>query len=935
MIDEIITQPIPNGNISVLAVDGATGIPIPNTGISGSGMYNGSMVSFGGQADSVGYFNQSVEAGTYLISAYSSIGDNKAENVEIKPGQNTTITIELERRDFYDPYKSVEFSLVDGAGDPISYLPLGIVSMDYMYVIHTQSDQEGVVHVNIPDGKFLLTSHQHEYSYYPQNRSHLAVHSGYRLEVTESGDYGDIPVYSTDPLDEVSGFVRDKDTGEVIPYALVEAGSYHGEDADDENKFMWPVDRYDQGISLLFEQESGSGHDGFYRIWGREKVHLECEVDGYYPYRKIHDLSTRSVNAIDIPLQKLQDYTTWINGTLVDEDGNPLEGEIRVYDMERDSYPVNDNITGIDGIFSMDAYPGHFRITFENDTLSGEIEISVPAWGMEDLTLKLIAYSSVSGNVKIWDGSPAEGINVTLVDVGAPGNETVDWMVTDGDGDFWFQVTKGAYRIVIIETEDYGGYSGKILSASGWNLFKLDIKLVNRTTGTITGTVVGDGGPLKPGIDGCLILLHDSEDEVIGSAISGDDAPPGSEGGGYFVFTDVPYGSGYHVKAVPPAGITANPDIYKPGYDSNITGDFPVTGWSQDIRVSLPYLSFAPPGYFDIIDYMPVGENVSLNEPIRMEFSRPVNMTTLSLMLSTIPSLSNTSFVFNDNLTVVSVEHDGFDPDTEYTITIGGYLLSLDGYLLNGGSGFTWNFTTGTGGGRWSIFSSLITIGFDKSWNITAVGGADQNVYFIIDQVGSFPMEETGIDGNTSRYSLFIEGNLFMWEETYFFRYSKTEGGMDMAVDFSGFRLMPPEPSWSEPEWAINGASVSLDDQGNWIVEVEGNENLTIYIVIDGIGSFLLSGGSDGTYSLVISYTNFEADTEYQYHFSNSSGGPDLAPGYSGTVITPKEDEGGKESYLVPILLIIIALLLITAAVIALVIALRKSGEEAEDWEEE
>jgi hypothetical protein len=110
---------------------------------------------------------------------------------------------------------------------------------------------------------------------------------------------------------------------------------------------------------------------------------------------------------------------------------------------------------------------------------------------------------------------------------------------------------------------------------------------------------------------------------------------------------------------------------------------------------------------------------------------------------------------------------------------------------------------------------------------------------------------------------------------------------------------------------------------------------MTIYIVIDGIGSFLLSGGFEGEYSLTIASSNFESETEYSYHFSNQSGGSDLAPGYGGTVLTSEEEEEEKDSYLIPILLLVIAFLLICAGIFVIIVAVRKTGEEAEDWDEE
>jgi len=90
-------------------------------------------------------------------------------------------------------------------------------------------------------------------------------------------------------------------------------------------------------------------------------------------------------------------------------------------------------------------------------------------------------------------------------------------------------------------------------------------------------------------------------------------------------------------------------------------------------------------------------------------------------------------------------------------------------------------------------------------------------------------------------------------------------------------------------EWEIYSANVEVDHMKNVTVIVMGKAGIDIFIVIQAVGSFQLTEGGPGLYSVVIPGTNFGWESIYSYHFSNVSDGEDMASSFSGTFATPEE----------------------------------------------
>jgi hypothetical protein len=283
---------------------------------------------------------------------------------------------------------------------------------------------------------------------------------------------------------------------------------------------------------------------------------------------------------------------------------------------------------------------------------------------------------------------------------------------------------------------------------------------------------------------------------------------------------------------------------------------------------------------------------------------------------------------------LVEIHHDPFDPLTEYTVTISADLLSDTDSRLWGPESFSFNFTTGSDSGSWRITGAFVDVDPERNWNVTVMGPRDQDVYAVIPGIGSFQLEERSRSEKSSEYTLIIEGELFEWNTTYAYHFSSSEGGPDMAVDFSGWVRTIEGPIRVPEEWELTSADAEILENGDLLLTVEGNRHLIVYMVVDGVGSFLIGETSPGVYSTTIPSSSFQDGTSYQYHFSDSEGGENLAPGLEGSFSTSEKKGDGRDDDLLWILLLIVAviLLVIGLSLILMWAAGRKSA--GEDWEE-
>ncbi len=130
--------------------------------------------------------------------------------------------------------------------------------------------------------------------------------------------------------------------------------------------------------------------------------------------------------------------------------------------------------------------------------------------------------------------------------------------------------------------------------------------------------------------------------------------------------------------------------------------------------------------------------------------------------------------------------------------------------------------------------------------------------------------------------------------------YTVTLGTNLLSVEGNALRKPFSWAFTTVPEgmWLLYEAHVTVQTDLSVNVSIIGLPNLTVYMVIDAVGSFLVPENEDGAYSLVIPSSWFAWNTTYSYHLSNISGGPDLLPALSGTfttVLGPTPDDDDED----------------------------------------
>ena len=152
----------------------------------------------------------------------------------------------------------------------------------------------------------------------------------------------------------------------------------------------------------------------------------------------------------------------------------------------------------------------------------------------------------------------------------------------------------------------------------------------------------------------------------------------------------------------------------------------------------------------------------------------------------------------------------------------------------------------------------------------------------------------------------------------------------------------------AQTEWGIDDANVTVDpDTGDWSVEVEGNEDQDVWVVVEGPEgkeSYRLEETSPGHYETKIPGSSFQPGGEYTYHFSDTEDGEDLTGGqFGGSVTQPEtvgdddtdeedDDDDGETDYF---WFVLIGLILIVAVIVIFVyVRSRTMGEEIIDFEE-
>jgi len=907
----------PLGNISLLVKDERTGAVIPNEYIRGE-MIGEPYMGFYGNADDFGYLNKTVKAGHYTtVKVFSSLGTGEIYDLVVQPGMTTSKTIYITERRDYSKEKKVEFSfrLVDTSGSPILNFPLSVMKKEgdefYTGICGSSSDGTGWVRLTLPSGNYILWAPSYMDGI-SQSRPHWSFIKDAPLHVPPDGGIGqDAVAYSSYPLSPFTGAVKELVTGRSIPGAeiLYRSGLDNREGSRFEIFDILPFD-----VNYL-ASSTVSDLTGRFRIWGKDRIRYLCSAPGYFPRSGEEDMSGGALNR-NIYLEPLLHSTLYLNGTMVDYLDLPVEGSVEIYDMDREFYPVNSTTTGPDGAFSLGVYPGRFEIRYGNDTLMESMVMDVTST-MEDLILVVTPECIIEGYVLNGTGVAMSGITVELLSEGSQTRTNV----SESTGLYHFEVPPGSYTLKVAEGNENDEFLSGSINAPPLGYYFQNITLAARTSGELMGSVIGDRPGSSEVIMGAYVRLADPDNETISMARSDED--------GGFLFDDLSFGTGYTLWVDPPTSMAADRTENRSGYLPVIYGPFEMGSRYRSVEVLLEYLEFTPRGYYNITSYSPTGSDVYLNEPVVVQFSHSMEVLTLTGNFTIVPELVGMTVEwFNGNMTL-ALGHLGFRMNTTYTVTVFGSLRSVEGYHLYKASYQQWNFTTGMDELTWWLDSKDIKVAPDRTVSIQATGANNISVFFVVDGLGSGELFE-GPDGT---YTGAIDRSKLVWDTVYYYHFSDTDNGTDMAPMLSGSFRTLKEPV----EWKIISASVKLDVDGNWIIEVTANPGLGIWFVIDGLGSFKLTETAPGNYGTTVAGDRFEPGKEYSYWFSDSDDGTDKAPAFAGRLKAKGsvDGPGGNSWWVCLVIGAVILLVIILIAVLAIVLKGRKGEEKEEGWGEE
>lgn len=866
------------GSIRMIPKDPVTGFSVPAY-INGDGLTeDGRYIASFHQTNATGVFTGEVPAGTYrFITVSGSIGSAVLYNITIDEGPNPDIEIPLTRYVIDGPPEvknTYSVRIIDELGGPVPFSTFYISTSDPWMWSTLMTDQDGVLRFHQGIGPVELFTYQG--TYYERGRWSIPLTS-FDLDGT-GGTLPDITAYRTGPLEPIHGSVLDARTGEDLKNVNIETYSVRLLEAYDGNMMS-----YDVRAAPIHQMNVRSSHEGFYRVWGKDTTFLHAYKEGYFPVNERFEIGVTRAIDHDIYLMPVPEFSLWVNGTLLDEDSDPVEGYVYVVDDEHPDFEIAWNFTGENGEFALHLYPGNFTIHYGNDTLHDSIGIEVLT-DVDDLMLFLVPRSIISVHVGDPLGDSVAGALVTL-EV-QEGSDHVEFGIqeTDADGGVQFKAPAGTYRIVVARSDIYDRYESDPFDVDGWGEKNLSIVLSNRSSGDIALKVTGSGGPFAGGIPQAIVEVNDGDEAFLAGGTTDDK--------GDLLLENIPFGD--HVLKVSPPEHLSFMDGVRSGYvvqEVNIS----LEEISASMEAQLEYMVTTPSEYLNITNYSPKGSGISLDAPVMIGFSHAVNIASLQGAMTIDPELENATVQYMDDGRTVRIDHDLFLPNTTYSVIIGPTVITVEGYPLWQGVGIEWNFTTGEGILLWEIYSAEVEVNDHKNVSVNVVGREGIDVFIIIQGIGSFPVSE----GDPGYYLGLIPGSNFGWDALYSYHFSNSSDGENLSPLLAGTFRTPEEPTLPPGSWHITSAVVTVLKNKDWDVSVQGGAGLDIYIVIEGVGSFKVVEGDPGTYTLVIPGDNFEYDVEYSYHFSDRDGG-DPMPGYdsfNGNLRTPERSAPKGPNY--------------------------------------
>ncbi len=888
------------GNLSVFVRDEMTGALVPYCTVRVSDADSRSTsrdCDLEGRANFT-YTPQTVKT----ITATANIGSASISNVEVKEGEVTEVTLYLKRNSMPLPKYYGYFYVKDRSGLPISDVQVSIYPMVAGYTIRSAPSNDGKVRFYGPLSDYQIAPSSGS-SYFGSFRSVW----GYPA-ITFTHSYGgqrqnSIIAYPSEPMVPLIGTVRDLLTDKPLDHATLMTSS---------------LTYSNYGYYTTFSQMVRSMDNGRYRIWGREYIIVQVSRTGYFQYFIELNESILEQGSLDIYLTPIPASTIWVNGTLVDENDQTIAGYIYPDDIENNGalpyVKVNDT-----GHFGLHLYPGKFSIYFSNgnSSISDTLTLEVGTSDISGLVLKLVAHNNINGKVTDALGTPLQGVNVTIECVDGYRAGTSLYDLTDSQGRYYFSAYKGSYRTTIDWSVSFDKYESDVFLFPATSNLVHDIVLSARSHTDIQGRVMGKGGPSDPAIPGAPVMLHDRSGTIIAETLT--------ELNGNFTFEKAPYGTEYWLEAAPPVGM-AYEDWNTSGYTSAVSFPFDLATLTFSTYIVLPYVDLKDLVFLEVENVYPTGTGVQTDKGVQVRFNIPVNRSSLEGSFSIAPEVGNVSFHWFEDGTEVTIGHDPFAYDTEYTIILGEGLRAETGAPLREGT-MNWTFRT-IAQERWELTDADAIVGTDRSVNITASGLSGISVHVVIDLLGSFPMGEVG----PGMYRRTIPSSMLEWNTSYTYHFSDVANGFDKAPSLSGTFRTPIEPVL----WRLDSASVRLDEGGDWIIEANGLPGMDVWFVVDGVGSFKLEEIAPGNYRADIPDGRFKQGKEYDYWFSDQEDGEDLAPALSGSHEAKSETFELKDG--LPLFCCLVIVLVTILALIALVLFLvnsRKGTDEDEEWGEE
>ncbi len=883
------------GRINVTTIDKASGIGIP----SSIKIYKNPEYYISCYPGDSGQFQGTLEAGFYpFLHASNGLCSVVLYNITINEGENPDLIIYMDRRISYTDYYQVK--LVDEYGVHANSFHF-IVSVPGSSTDYYTND-EGYLFFSARQGVTEIRGQDpYRKDYKFLNKLMLLNGSG--------GVLPDLDVYKASPLFEISGFVRDSHTNNIITGVSINIDSFKLITGYSELKS--PLDGQNP---WLFSQDSGSNTTGYYRTWGRSDVFIYVEREGYYPLYQKLDVYSSLKNIHDIFLDPLPSNYFHINGTIVDDFDNPINAYIFA---KEDNYPdINMNMQNTNdvGHFSLYLFSGNFTLHFGNSTLSETYQLEVTG-PLNDLVLRLRSGSRIDITVKDWSGEKISNIEVIIEKKSGQEYWIILRETTDSFGNVSFILMEGTYRIKIPMDQNNNEFVSDYFEIIRKNDIHQTITLLNRSVGDLYGKVNGIEDPYSNGIPNARVSIFNGSTLIINEMLTNEN--------GRFKVANLSYGQ-YNISIEPPDDLQYVNGT-KSGYlSAHYYLDLKST--MESIEVNLEYKIH---DYMNISDYSPKGINTPLDQPILISFSNKLNRYTVDNNIEIEPTLEDQVITYSDNDYTIQIDHSGFMPETEYQVWIDPEIQSTEGFHLWNYTQFEWTFTSAPIDFQWKLYSTNITVDMNKNVTIMVEAEAKIDLFIVIDGIGSYIVPEVS-EGN---FLTQLNGSIFDWNTEYDYYFTDVMDGMVIDINYSGLFKTPKEPSI---KWHIESVSIIVDEEKNWQVDVKGNPVLDIYIVISGIDSFIIGEDTPGNYSKLIEGTNFEWDTEYEYHFSDTYGG-NIPSGYdkfSGKERMPKEKENINDNNWLSTGLVILGVICILMILIAILFIVKKKSTIPNNIEE-